>query len=101
MGGMIGRFFMQLGVAVAFAVSVSLFVSFTLDPMLSSIWHDPEAATAHDPVARARARNPIRRRPLAFDAWFDTVADRYPRALGWCLTRRGVVIVGAAASIAV
>jgi len=24
------------------AVLISMFVSFTLDPMLSSIWHDPE-----------------------------------------------------------
>ncbi|HMA23581.1 MAG TPA: efflux RND transporter permease subunit, partial [Gemmatimonadaceae bacterium] len=41
MGGMIGRIFLQFGVTVAFAVLVSLFVSFTLDPMLSSVWHDP------------------------------------------------------------
>jgi HAE1 family hydrophobic/amphiphilic exporter-1 len=42
MGGMIGRIFFQFGVTVAFAVLVSLFVSFTLDPMLSSVWYDPE-----------------------------------------------------------
>jgi hydrophobic/amphiphilic exporter-1 (mainly G- bacteria), HAE1 family len=41
MKGIIGRFFFQFGVTVAVAVLVSLFVSFTLDPMLSSIWHDP------------------------------------------------------------
>ncbi|HEU0053188.1 MAG TPA: efflux RND transporter permease subunit, partial [Longimicrobium sp.] len=41
MGGMIGKIFFQFGVTVAFAVLVSLFVSFTLDPMLSSIWPDP------------------------------------------------------------
>src|ERR1041384_4697168 len=40
MGGMIGKIFFQFGVTVAFAVLVSLFVSFTLDPMLSSVWHD-------------------------------------------------------------
>src|SRR5919199_1487219 len=42
MGGMIGRIFFQFGVTVAFAVLVSLFVSFTLDPMMSSVWYDPE-----------------------------------------------------------
>src|SRR3954462_1107558 len=42
MGGTIGKIFFQFGVTVAFAVLVSLFVSFTLDPMLSSIWEDPE-----------------------------------------------------------
>ena len=41
MSGIIGRFFFQFGVTVAVAVLVSLFVSFTLDPMLSSVWHDP------------------------------------------------------------
>src|SRR6185503_9155316 len=39
MSGIIGRFFFQFGVTVA--VLVSLFVSFTLDPMLSAVWHDP------------------------------------------------------------
>jgi multidrug efflux pump subunit AcrB len=41
MKGIIGRFFFQFGITVAVAVLVSLFVSFTLDPMLSAIWHDP------------------------------------------------------------
>jgi len=41
MQGLIGRFFLQFGVTVAVAVLVSLFVSFTLDPMLSSVWRDP------------------------------------------------------------
>jgi hydrophobe/amphiphile efflux-1 (HAE1) family protein len=41
MEGIIGRFFLQFGITVAVAVLVSLFVSFTLDPMLSSVWPDP------------------------------------------------------------
>jgi HAE1 family hydrophobic/amphiphilic exporter-1 len=41
MKGIIGRFFLPFGVTVAVAVLVSLFVSFTLDPMLSSVWPDP------------------------------------------------------------
>jgi hydrophobe/amphiphile efflux-1 (HAE1) family protein len=41
MNGIIGRFFLQFGVTVTVSVLVSLFVSFTLDPMLSSVWHDP------------------------------------------------------------
>src|SRR5450830_175279 len=41
MQGIIGRFFLQFGITVTVAVLVSLFVSFTLDPMLSSVWHDP------------------------------------------------------------
>jgi hydrophobe/amphiphile efflux-1 (HAE1) family protein len=41
MGGIIGKFFYQFGITVVVAVMVSLFVSFTLDPMLSSVWKDP------------------------------------------------------------
>ncbi len=41
MDGIIGRFFLQFGITVTVAVLVSLFVSFTLDPMLSSVWPDP------------------------------------------------------------
>ena len=36
MGGIIGRFFSSFGLVVAFAVTMSLFVSFTLTPMLCS-----------------------------------------------------------------
>lgn len=36
MKGMIGRFFFQFGLTVAFSVAVSLFVAFTLTPMLSA-----------------------------------------------------------------
>ena len=42
MEGLIGRFFSAFGLTVVVAVLVSLFVSFTLDPMLSSVWPDPE-----------------------------------------------------------
>src|SRR5260370_35467664 len=78
MGGMIGKLFMQFGVTVAFAVLVSLFVSFTLDPMLSSIWHDPdvEGGEAHGKLPPGRTVNPVRRAAFAFNGWFERVADR-------------------------
>ena len=41
MGGIIGKFFHEFGITIVAAVLISMFVSFTLDPMLSSIWHDP------------------------------------------------------------
>jgi len=97
MGGMIGKIFFQFGVTVAFAVLVSLFVSFTLDPMLSSVWYDPEIEGAHG--HGSKPKNPIRRAVLAFNQWFERVADRYPKALDWALTRRGIVLAGAGASI--
>jgi HAE1 family hydrophobic/amphiphilic exporter-1 len=102
MGGMIGKIFFQFGVTVAFAVLVSLFVSFTLDPMLSSVWPDPSAESAHGGRSiSARARNPIRRLGLAFDGLFERTADKYPGWLGWALGRRGRVMAAAAASIVI
>ncbi|HEX6250612.1 MAG TPA: efflux RND transporter permease subunit [Gemmatimonadaceae bacterium] len=95
MGGMIGRIFMQFGVTVAFAVLVSLFVSFTLDPMLSSVWRDPEAE-AHGTGTKGRG---IRRIAVAFNERFERIADRYPGWLRWSLANRGKVMLGAAASV--
>ena len=42
MSGIIGKFFFQFGITVTVAALISLFVSFVLDPMLSSIWHEPK-----------------------------------------------------------
>lgn len=44
MGGIVGRFFYAFGITIAAAVAISLLVSFTLDPMLSAYWYDPQAA---------------------------------------------------------
>lgn len=38
MGGIIGQYFKQFGLTVAFAVAFSLFVAFTLTPMLAAYW---------------------------------------------------------------
>jgi len=101
MGGMIGKIFLQFGVTVAFAVLVSLFVSFTLDPMLSSVWADPEVERTADGSPRSVVRNrfSIRRIATGFNDRFERLADRYPRWLEWALRRRGTVMAIAAASI--
>ena len=102
MGGMIGKIFFQFGVTVAFAVLVSLFVSFTLDPMLSSVWYDPDVEHAHagaEGAAKRRVRSPIRRVAIAFNDWFERVSDRYPPLLRWSLHHRPTVMGVAAASI--
>ncbi|HET7231391.1 MAG TPA: efflux RND transporter permease subunit, partial [Longimicrobium sp.] len=101
MGGMIGKIFFQFGVTVAFAVLVSLFVSFTLDPMLSSIWADPEVehGAAHGHGVNRRKVGPIRRFAFWFNDRFEAVADRYPGWLRWGLRHRLAVMGGAAASV--
>jgi len=93
MKGIVGRFFFQFGLTVAFAVLVSLFVSFTLDPMLSSRWYDPD-------IERKGHRNPVQRALDRFNAWFERTADRYKRLIGWALDHRGVVLGIAAVAFA-
>ncbi|HSP34450.1 MAG TPA: efflux RND transporter permease subunit, partial [Thermoanaerobaculia bacterium] len=93
MKGIIGRFFFQFGMTVAFAVLVSLFVSFTLDPMLSSRWHDPD-------IDRSGKRHFIARILDRFNDWFDRTADKYKRAIAWALDHRKVVVGVAAAAFA-
>ena len=99
MGGQIGKIFLQFGVTVAFAVLVSLFVSFTLDPMLSSVWPDPEVE--HGGRGVARHYGPVRRVVRKFNDGFEAVANRYPDWLRWSLQHRGKVMLGALASIVI
>ena len=81
MKGIVGRFFYQFGISVAFAVLISLFVSFTIDPMLSSRWHDPS-------IHLKGKRKGIARWLEKFNDWFDRAADRYRSAIGWALDHR-------------
>jgi HAE1 family hydrophobic/amphiphilic exporter-1 len=101
MGGQIGKIFFQFGVTVAFAVLVSLFVSFTLDPMLSSIWEDPEVEHGGHEQTRKRTRNPIRRAAFAFDDWFERTSVRYRNGLGWALNHRLAMVGVAVVSIGI
>src|SRR5690606_22339542 len=54
MGGIIGRFFYQFGVTVSTAVLISMFVSFTLDPMLSAHWAEKQKDPNRRPGAVKR-----------------------------------------------
>ena len=90
MGGIIGKFFYQFGVTVTVAVMVSLFVSFTLDPMLSSVWHDPDA---HGP----RGKGPVAWVLRRFQAAMLRLEAAYVRLLRWGLRHRAVTLVAALA----
>ncbi|MBF0528027.1 MAG: efflux RND transporter permease subunit [Deltaproteobacteria bacterium] len=81
MKGIIGRFFFHFGITVAFAVLVSLVVSFTLDPMLSSRWLDPD-------IHRRGRRHFIARLLDRFNDWFDKIGDMYKGIIGWSLDHR-------------
>ena len=85
MGGIVGRFFYQFGIVVAFAVLVSLFVSFTLDPMLSSKWFDPQA-TGHAPTG------PVGKLLKRFNDSFQSLGRRYRDVIHWALRHRVITL---------
>jgi multidrug efflux pump subunit AcrB len=81
MKGIIGKFFFPFGVTVAVAVLVSLFVSFTLDPMLSSRWRDPPTnRLASMPVIGAMMRGT--------DRLLDVLHRIYERLIHWIFSDR-------------
>lgn len=97
MGGIIGKFFHEFGVTIVAAVLISMFVSFTLDPMLSSVWHDPEAE-AH---GKARGNGFYDRTVGRVTGWFDQATERmaeaYQSILRWSLSHRLATVLGSVA----
>jgi HAE1 family hydrophobic/amphiphilic exporter-1 len=86
MGGIIGKFFHEFGVTIVAAVLISMFVSFTLDPMLSSIWHDPEIEKHGKPRARLTFYDKTIGRVTGwFDRATEALAEGYQGILRWSL----------------
>jgi multidrug efflux pump subunit AcrB len=81
MGGIIGKFFYPFGITVVVAVLVSLFVSFTLDPMLSAVWADP-------PSSRLKKVWGLRHAITATDKSMDWLHGAYERAIRWIFSER-------------
>lgn len=96
MEGIIGKFFHEFGITIVAAVMISMFVSFTLDPMMSSIWHDP-----------AIDRQGKREAPVTFydktigrvTGWFDSATERmaegYQGILRWALVHKLTTLLAA------
>ncbi len=91
MYGIAGQWFKPFALTIACAVLVSLFVSFSLDPMLSAYWADPQTE-AHE------RRNPIARALDRFNQWFDRQAQRYQRLIAWALDHRLAMVLIAVGS---
>ena len=89
MGGVIGKFFHEFGITIVAAVLISMFVSFTLDPMLSSIWHDPSIES------HGKGRAPVTFYDKTIGrvtGWFDgateALGNRYQSILRWALVHK-------------
>jgi len=89
MGGIIGKFFHEFGITIVAAVMISMFVSFTLDPMLSSIWHDPSIhAHGHKTAPVTFYDKTIGRVTGWFDRATDALAEGYQHILRWSLVHK-------------
>ena len=86
MSGMVGRFMQSFGLTMACAILVSLLVSFTLTPMMSSRWLKVKRAgaggTGHD---------------SRHSAIFGPIDRVYAAMLGWSMSHRWVIGVVAVA----
>ena len=80
MGGMVGRFFSSFGMTVAFAILMSLFVSFTLTPMLCSRFLKLDPSEAGHAKSKA--------------GWaYRAVDGFYGVALRWAMRHRFLMVV--------
>src|SRR5882672_10945326 len=78
MGGIVGRFMKSFGLTMAFAILVSLLVSFTLTPMLAARWLKVGKSGAGGHSSKDRGL-------------FRAVDGAYTRMLEWSMAHRGVV----------
>lgn len=84
--GIVGRFFWPFGLTIAFAVMISMFVSFTLSPMLSARMLRPHAGHQNRLFA-------------GLDAFFTRIEKFYGTLLDWSLGHRVLVLMIAVAAL--
>lgn len=97
MSDLVGRFFYQFGVTVAFSVLVSLFVAFTLTPMLSSQWLKTKVDKVKDkakaPSGLSASWTNFKRLLGIWNKVFDRLVPVYKALLQGSLNHRWVVVV--------
>jgi len=82
MSGMVGRFMQSFGLTMAFAIMVSLLVSFTLTPMMCARWLKPK---------RIRVGDEAHAHDSKHSKVFGPLDRTYARMLGWSMEHRGIV----------
>ncbi len=92
MTGIVGRFLNSFGLTMAFAIAVSLFVSFTLTPMLSARWIKPMRPNGAGPEGR-HTRKPILERVV--DIVYVPIEKGYMAVLRAVMRHRWVVVLAA------
>lgn len=91
MSGIVGRFLKGFGLTMAFAIAVSMLVSFSLTPMLAARWLTP-------PLFDEKGQR-LPRRKSAFergvDRAYQPIEHAYMTVLGWVMQHRWVVVLAA------
>ena len=102
MGGIVGRFFYQFGMTVALAVMVSLFVAFTLTPMLFSRLVSHPEEEDHTRGGRWFGVRWLSAYDRNFNRGYDWVKTQYRGLLRWALDHRlaivAIAVIGFVAS---
>jgi hydrophobic/amphiphilic exporter-1 (mainly G- bacteria), HAE1 family len=93
MYGISGQWFKPFGLTIACSVLVSLFVSFSLDPMLSAYWADPHK--------EEHEKGWITRTLDRFNRWFNHQAENYRKVIAWALDHRLAMVGLAIASFVI
>ena len=97
MGEIIGQFFKQFGLTVAFAIAFSTLVAFTLTPMVSAYWIKVETEEES-----ARSRNKYLQIVLdKFEAGFQSVREMYNSLMVWCLERPKKIVIVSVLSLGI
>src|SRR6187399_3347821 len=86
-GGIPGRFLKNFGYTMAFAVGVSLFVSFALTPTMAARLLKPGG----------HSTNPLLGRVV--DSFYKPIERAYMALLGWCMRHRWVVVLACVGSL--
>ncbi len=84
MGEIIGQFFKQFGLTVAFAIAFSMFVAFTMVPTMSAYWLKPIDRTSVPTNRFARGVKVVLDK---WQYWFEVMSKGYVDLLRWCLKR--------------
>jgi hydrophobic/amphiphilic exporter-1 (mainly G- bacteria), HAE1 family len=87
--GIPGRFLSSFGFTMAFSIAVSLFVSFTMTPMLASQWLKKKRA--------GETRKTILERMV--DVGYRPIERGYGRLLAFLMRRRWIVVVASAVAL--
>ncbi|HEY6562059.1 MAG TPA: efflux RND transporter permease subunit [Polyangiaceae bacterium] len=88
MGGIVGRFMNSFGLTMAFAIMVSLLVSFVLTPMLCSRWFKAKSAPAAAHGSHSKSSR-----------FYGSIERGYMAALRWSMAHRWVIVLACFATL--